>query len=195
MGLLRLLRKGMGLPLRFARASRAEAVEWRRAFLRSLPGEIGCVLRRTFYGFRAGKSTRVLSQVLIYYPERLTLGDRVGIAAYCQLNAAGGIVIGDGVLIGPGTLVWSLNHCYKIATIPIQDQGYERAEIRIDDDVWIAAGCVILPGVHIARGTVVAAGAVVTRSTEPNSVVAGIPARYISRRIESEAAFSSLSSS
>lgn len=184
----RLLRRCIGLVVRLSHACWLEGGEWGRAFLRAIPGEIGCFLRGKLYGFRAGKKTRVLSHVLIYHPGQLILGDRVGISSHCQLNAAGGITICNGVLIGPGTLIWSQNHRYQLAGIPIADQGYERAEVRIDEDVWIAAGCIILPGVHLARGTVVAAGAVVARSTEPYAIVAGIPARSIGCRRGSEAA-------
>ena len=41
---------------------------------------------------------------------------------------------------------------------------------------------IILPGVHLAKGTVVAAGAVVTKSTEPYTLVAGVPARCTGQR-------------
>lgn len=54
--------------------------------------------------------------------------------------------------------------------------------ISIEDDVWIGTRSVILAGIPLARGTVVAAGGVVTKDTEPYSVVAGVPARIISRR-------------
>jgi acetyltransferase-like isoleucine patch superfamily enzyme len=42
---------------------------------------------------------------------------------------------------------------------------------------------IVLPGVVIAEGTVVAAGAVVTKSTEPFSIVGGVPAKQIGTRI------------
>jgi acetyltransferase-like isoleucine patch superfamily enzyme len=45
--------------------------------------------------------------------------------------------------------------------------------------VWIGAGAIILGGVTIGRGAVVAAGAVVTRDVEPDTIVAGTPARKI----------------
>jgi acetyltransferase-like isoleucine patch superfamily enzyme len=159
-----------------------ELTEWYRAILASIPGEIGCWLRRKLYGFQAGRGTRVLSGVTIYYPRSLTLGDRVGIAAGCQINAAGSISIGNDVLIGPRCVVWSQNHCFASRAMPIQDQGYETAAVQIDRDVWIGAGAVILPGVHLAEGAVVGAGAVVTHSCEPFSILGGIPARKIGVR-------------
>lgn len=85
-------------------------------------------------------------------------------------------------MIGPGVIIWSQNHKYESPSIPIRVQGYERRKVIIDRDVWIGAAAVILPGVHLAEGTVVAAGSVVTKSTEPYSVVAGVPARVIGNR-------------
>lgn len=51
--------------------------------------------------------------------------------------------------------------------------------ITIGDGVWICANSTILPGVSIADGCIIAAGAVVTKSTEPNGMYAGVPARRI----------------
>ena len=41
----------------------------------------------------------------------------------------------------------------------------------------------IMPGVTIGEGAVVAAGAVVTKDVEPWTVVAGIPAKVVKKRI------------
>lgn len=162
---------------------RAELRLWWRALLRAAPGDIGIGLRRRFSGLAAcGPSVRILEGVTLYYPERLRLGKSVGIAAGCQINAAGGLTIGDGCLIGPGSVVWTQSHRYTSAAVPIQEQGYEQQPVLLEPDCWLAAGSVILPGVTLGRGTVVAAGAVVTKSTEPYSIVAGVPARAIGQR-------------
>ena len=164
--------------------SRKEAREWFRAFLQELPGRTGEWARNRFYGFHAGPGTRILRHVVVYYPENLNLGGQVSIASNCQLNAIGGLTIGDNVLIGPGTYIWTQNHKFEDPIIPIRLQGSEVSPVMIEDDVWIAAGCVILPGVTIGKGSVVAAGAVVTRTAAPFSVIAGVPARRMSVRGE-----------
>jgi galactoside O-acetyltransferase len=112
----------------------------------------------------------------------LHIGKKVGVAAMCQINAKGGVTIGDSTLIGPGVMIWAQNHEFRSIGRPIMDQGYEYAPVRIDEDVWIGAGAIILPGVHLQRGSVVAAGAVVTRGTQPFSIVAGVPAKVIGIR-------------
>jgi maltose O-acetyltransferase len=51
--------------------------------------------------------------------------------------------------------------------------------IEIQDGCWIGAGVTILPGVTIARGCIIGAGSLVTKSTAPNGLYAGTPARLI----------------
>jgi hypothetical protein len=68
-----------------------ELTTWFRAILESIPGEIGCFLRRRFYRFTAGANNRVLGHVTIYYLAQLVMGKNVGVAAYTQINAGGGI--------------------------------------------------------------------------------------------------------
>jgi acetyltransferase-like isoleucine patch superfamily enzyme len=45
--------------------------------------------------------------------------------------------------------------------------------------VWIASRVTVLPGVSIGDGSVVAAGAVVSRDVAPNTLVAGVPAKFV----------------
>jgi len=49
--------------------------------------------------------------------------------------------------------------------------------IKIEEDVFIGPGAIILPGVTIGRGAVVTAGSVVSASVPPMTVVQGNPAR------------------
>ena len=51
--------------------------------------------------------------------------------------------------------------------------------IEIGNNCFIGARAIIMPNVKIGDNTVVGAGSVVTKDVPPNSVVAGVPARYI----------------
>lgn len=51
--------------------------------------------------------------------------------------------------------------------------------IEIMDNVFIGTNTTIVGGVRIGPNAIVAAGAVVTKDVPPNSVVGGVPARYI----------------
>ncbi|CAD2071592.1 acyltransferase [Phocicoccus pinnipedialis] len=52
--------------------------------------------------------------------------------------------------------------------------------VTIHDNCYIGHRAIILPGVTIGPNSVVGAGAIVTKDVEPNSVVAGVPAKTIS---------------
>ena len=160
------LRRVAAALISLPRAVRSEAADWLTALLRAVPGGTGCALRRHFGGSKMGPGSRILENVVVYYGERLTMGANSGISPMTQINAAGGVTIGDNVLIGPGCTIWSQNHRFTSRDVPIDEQGYERSPVVIGDDVWLAAGVIVLPGVTLARGTVVAAGAVVTRSSQ-----------------------------
>ena len=56
----------------------------------------------------------------------------------------------------------------------------------VEDDVWIGANVIVLTGVIISKGSVIAAGSIVTKNVEPYSIVAGVPAKKISSRIQNE---------
>jgi maltose O-acetyltransferase len=53
------------------------------------------------------------------------------------------------------------------------------APIEVGDGVWLASRVTILPGVAVGKGAVVAAGAVVTHDVAPDTLVAGVPARFV----------------
>ncbi len=54
-----------------------------------------------------------------------------------------------------------------------------KSYIRIEDNVWVGAGAIILPGVTIRKNSIVGAGSVVTKDVAESVVVAGNPAKVI----------------
>lgn len=57
-------------------------------------------------------------------------------------------------------------------------------EVLIGNDVWIAAGAVVLRGIQIGDGAVVGANAVVTKDVPPYAVVVGNPAKIVKYRFD-----------
>jgi acetyltransferase-like isoleucine patch superfamily enzyme len=53
--------------------------------------------------------------------------------------------------------------------------------IEIGENAWIGARAILLAGAHIGAGSIVGAAAVVDFAVPPNSIVAGNPARIVSR--------------
>ena len=87
------------------------------------------------------------------------------------------VTIGDYVMIGPNTLITTVNH-------PLSPMGRRKhlgigSPVVIGNDVWIGGNVTILPGVHIGNNVVIAAGAVVTKDVPDNCLVGGIPAKKI----------------
>jgi len=100
---------------------------------------------------------------------------------YCHLAAPARI--GDNVLFAAYVSLVGGDH--KIDNIhgPMRDAGRDDIKpIRIEDDVWIGHGAIILHGVTVHSGAVVAAGAVVTKDVPPRSIVGGNPAKLIRYR-------------
>lgn len=54
-----------------------------------------------------------------------------------------------------------------------------RSPVRIGDKTWIGRRVTILKGVTIGEGAIVSEGSVVTRSVDPWTVVAGVPAKEV----------------
>jgi acetyltransferase-like isoleucine patch superfamily enzyme len=117
------------------------------------------------------------------YGGRVEIGELSTIGPYTALYGGGDLVIGRFVRVGPHVAIIAGNHAFKDSERLIIEQGMIQRGIHIEDDVWIGAGARILDGVTLRKGSVVGAGAVVTKSTRPYEVIAGIPARVISRRI------------
>ena len=103
------------------------------------------------------------------------IGKRVFINAGCQFQDQGGIEIGDDVLVGPQTIIATLNHDPD----PDKRGGMIPKPVKIGNKVWLGARVTICPGVTIGEGAIVGAGAVVTKDVPPRTVVAGVPARTI----------------
>jgi acetyltransferase-like isoleucine patch superfamily enzyme len=123
----------------------------------------------------AAGHVRLRMPVVIYEPGRLELGHTIDIGEFTHIRANGGVRIGDRVLIAARVTITSRTHPVPLPRAHVN----EDSAIVIEDDVWLGAGAIVLPGVTIGRGAIVAAGAVVTKSVEPFTVVAGVPARPI----------------
>ena len=105
------------------------------------------------------------------------IGKNVFINSCCRFQDNGGIEIGDKTMIGPNVTIVTVNHEInpetRINAIP--------KPVKIGKNVWIGAGCTILPGVIIGENSIIGAGSVVTKDVPANIVVAGNPAKLIKK--------------
>lgn len=107
--------------------------------------------------------------------QKITVGKNVFINACCKFQDQGGIIIGDGVLIGHNVTLATLNHNEN----PTKRQYIYPKPIKIGNNVWIGSNATILQGVTIGNGAIVGANALVTKDVPENTIVAGIPARIL----------------
>lgn len=132
-------------------------------------------LLRELTGRDVPRSVSLFPPIYCDCGKNLLLGEHVFINAACEFQDQGGIVIGDGTLIGPQVVIATLNH----DMVPEKRASMRPAPVHIGRSVWIGGHATILPGVEIGDGAVVGAGAVVTHNVAPRTVVAGVPAKVL----------------
>ena len=103
----------------------------------------------------------------------------LGLRAYIEE----GTVIGNFVMMGADCAVFTRNHRFDRADLPMCRQGETAVKpVIIGDDVWLGARVILLPGAVIGHGAVIGAGSVVAGEIPPMAVAAGNPARVIRMR-------------
>ncbi len=126
-------------------------------------------------GTQLDQSTTVFLPFYTNFGRFIRIGNNVFINHACSFLDMGGITIEDDVLIGPKVNLITENHPVD----PTTRKALILKPILVKRNAWIGAGATILPGVTIGENAVVAAGAVVTTDVAANTVVGGVPARYI----------------
>lgn len=133
------------------------------------------------YGCKIGDGTRIGAFVEIQ--KGVTVGARCKISSHSFLCE--GVTIEDEVFIGHGVIF--TNDRTPRATNPDGSQQTEKDWIlqatRVRFRASIGSNVVLLPGITIGVGALVGAGAVVTRDVADGAVVAGNPARELSRKL------------
>jgi acetyltransferase-like isoleucine patch superfamily enzyme len=109
------------------------------------------------------------------FGENINIGKNVFVNHACTFMDRGGITIEDNVLIGPKVNLITTNHPIN----PAERRATISQPIVIKKGAWIGVGATILPGVTIGENSIVAAGAVVSKDVADNTIVGGIPAKFI----------------
>ena len=157
-------------------------------FLESLPNDGPFSKARLWFwrkqGYDFGENCVIFRNV--YFLGLVKMGRNSTISNNSFLNGgAKGIFIGNNVMISVNCVLVAFDHGISDLEIPMIEQPWEYAEIVIDDDVWIGANCTITKGVHIGKGSIVGANSVVTKDVASYSIVAGVPAKVIGSRLNS----------
>ncbi|HEU4790826.1 MAG TPA: DapH/DapD/GlmU-related protein [Flavobacterium sp.] len=121
------------------------------------------------------ESTTVFTPLHINYGKHTQIGKNVFINFDCVFLDLGGITIEDNVLIAPKVSLLSEGHPVS----PENRHSLTIGHIHIKRNAWIGAGAIILQGVTIGENAIVAAGAVVSNDVPDNTIVGGIPAKFL----------------
>lgn len=129
------------------------------------------------FGAKIGKRTLPCRRVEVLLPMGLKLGDGVAVGWFAELDARGGIEVGNNTNISSHVKIITGSH-------DVDDPDYtaDFKPVKIGSHCWIGTGAIVLQGVTIGDGAVVAAGAVVTKDVEQYTIVGGVPARKIRER-------------
>jgi len=126
-------------------------------------------------GTSIDKSTTVFVPFYTNFGRHIKFGRNVFVNHACTFLDLGGITIEDDVQIGPKVNLITENHPVD----PSQRKALDLKSIVIKKNVWIGASATILPGVTSGENAIVAAGALVNKDVAANTIVAGVPAKFI----------------
>ena len=186
-----------------------EIGRWVYAFVSYFPGSTGVKLRGFYFrrkikktigplifgtgveitgyeNIQLGKLICIAKNSSVYaHGGQVIIGDNLGMNMNACIGAAdgGSIIIGNDVMIAQNVVIRASDHEFSDVNVPMCYQGHTGGKIVIGNDCWIAANAVITRNVTIGDHSIVAAGAVVTSDVEPYSIVAGVPAKLIRKRI------------
>lgn len=155
------------------------SIEWwlTNCVMCNVPGNGLRKLYLRFLGMRIGERVHIYEGFHIRNAKGILLEDGVSVGPKVLLDGREGLHIGKSVTIGYEAIIWTLNHDYN--DIHFCSKG---APVQIKDYAWICSRSIILPGVTVGKGAVIASGAIVTKDINDYEIVAGIPARVIGHR-------------
>lgn len=132
------------------------------------------------FGASIGSNVHVYPSARIWAPWNLIMASKSCLASDVDCYSVDRVFVGAGAVISQRSFLCAASHDFNDPNFPLIT-----GEIRIEAGAWVAAEAFVGPGVTVGAGAVVAARAVVVRDVEPNSVIAGNPARKVgSRRVE-----------
>lgn len=118
------------------------------------------------------------SRVWLHRKRGVSIGRNVSIGTSALIETAYPrlVSIGDNVTIGMRAVI--IAH-FRDSTV--QSRILDQPTVRLEHNVYLGPGVIVLPNVTIGHGAVVSAGSVVTHSVPPKTLVQGNPAKPVAR--------------
>lgn len=125
-----------------------------------------------------------ISKIIVYDNATFVVGNNVGISS-TSITVSHEVIIGNNVNIGSGSTIMDTNfHSLDPSVRKDRTQDTRKAlskPVRICDNSFIGARCIILKGVTIGINSIVAAGSVVVKDIPANEMWGGNPAKFIKK--------------
>lgn len=145
-------------------------------------------LRRRYWKLRLkefGADSTIYPFARIYSPSNVNIGSHVSINDFVHIWGGGGVTIGDNSLIAANCVITSQSHRVDALNAGLlYRETSDNSPVRIGQNVWIGSGAIILPGVEIGNNSIIAAGSLVRKFVPPNSLYAGVPAKFVRTLIQ-----------
>jgi len=103
------------------------------------------------------------------------IGDHVGIFEGTVINPSESVDIGDNVGIGGEVMIWTHGAWLDVT------QGFpsDFGPVKIGNNVWLPARCIVLPNVTIGNDSVIGIGSTINRNIPNGCLAAGSPCKVI----------------
>jgi len=115
------------------------------------------------------------------------IGDKLIIGKFCQIAAGVNFVMNGAnhQMNAVTTFPFYIFEGWKQKVPPLNKMPL-KGDTIIGNDVWIGQNVTILPGIHIGDGAIIGLNSVVGSDVKPYTIVAGNPAKVISKRFDNE---------
>lgn len=142
---------------------------------------------------KIGSNVKIDTPFYCDYGKNIFIGDNVVININCTFVDCNRIEIGNNVLISSNVQIYTATHPVHVKERLVDEWEDNSGEaffrtyalpVKIEDNVWIGGGVIILPGVTIGENSVIGAGSIVTKDIPTNCVAVGNPCRVIKRLSE-----------
>lgn len=118
-----------------------------------------------------------------HFTPSIIIGNNVSINSDCHIGAINSIIIEDNVLIASKVFITDHYHgevnSQAISIPPAERKLFSKGSVKIEKNVWIGEGVVILPNVTIGENSIVGSNSVITKDVPKNTVIGGNPAKII----------------
>ncbi len=133
------------------------------------------------FGAKIGTGVVIRSRVNITMPWRLELGDNVWIGDEVMILSLDRVTIASNCCLSQRSFLCTGSHDFSSEMFSLITK-----PIVLEESCWVGAQSFIGPGVTMKTGSRTLAGAVVIRNVEQGTSVAGVPAKPIPMRSESD---------